>query len=412
MTSKTVADSAPGKTSAVWTSDMTTGSIILSAIPTLSASKTVADSAPGKTSAVWTSDMTTGSIIPSAIPTLLTSKTVADSTPGNTSAVWTSDITTESIIPSAIPTLSASKTVADSAPGNTSAEWTSDMTTGSIIPSAIPTLSARKTVADSTPGNTSAVWTSDMTTESIIPNAIPTLSASKTVADSTPGDTSAVWSSDMTTGSLVSSLTPALAGKTAATPTKLSISTSGIFTHAISSTGSLTYLMSSAAVTTPNSKRILIFGVSLTFGNEDFDEELYNKRSLRFIKKRKEVEDEIKNAYKDTDSFVSVTIIGFRRGSIVCDARLYFDNVSTSDISDLNTTLSEYGASNGFTVSEFVINAPDDDNDDDDEVILGLDWWQIGVIIAGILVFILTITVIVLCVSNYKIYKKSIMVPC
>lgn len=156
--------------------------------------------------------------------------------------------------------------------------------------------------------------------------------------------------------------------------------------------------MSSATVTTSSNKQILILDVSLKVTNKDFDKELYNKNSFQFIEMKNYVEDKITSAYNETDNFLSVTITGFRSGSIVCDGRLYFKNASKSDIPNFNKILSEFGARNGFTVSKFVVNSADDD-EDDDEVILGLDWWQIGIIIAGIVVFILIITVVVLCVS-------------
>ena len=116
---------------------------------------------------------------------------------------------------------------------------------------------------------------------------------------------------------------------------------------------------------------------------------------------KKEVENKIEIAYEGTDNFVYAIITGFRSGSVICDGLLYFKNASESDILSSKETLAKYGSSGGgFTVSKFDFNAGGDDNDDgDDEIILGLDWWQIGVIIAGIVVFILIITVIVLCVS-------------
>ena len=172
----------------------------------------------------------------------------------------------------------------------------------------------------------------------------------------------------------------------------------------ITSTGSLTPPASSAAVTTPRTTQspILIIDVSLKFQNRFFYKELSDKNSLLFIETKKDVENEINIAYNETETFVSAIITGFRDGSLVCDGLLYFKNASKSDIPVLEKTLKKNNG--GFTVSEFDINARDDDKDEsDDEIILGLDWWQIGVIIGGIVVFILIITVIVLCVSIYSI---------
>ena len=166
--------------------------------------------------------------------------------------------------------------------------------------------------------------------------------------------------------------------------------------------------VSSVAFTTPRSEQILILDVSLTFENKEFQEELNDKNSSPFLEMKKEVENKIEIAYKGTNNFVYAIITGFRSGSVICDGRLYFKNASKSDILSSKETLAKYGSSGGgFTVSKFNFNAGGDDNDDgdddnddgDDEIILGLHWWQIGVIITGIVVFILIITVIVLCVS-------------
>lgn len=162
--------------------------------------------------------------------------------------------------------------------------------------------------------------------------------------------------------------------------------------------------VSPVAFTTPRSEQILILDVSLTFKNKEFQEELYDKNSSPFLEMKKEVENKIEIAYQGTDNFIYAIITGFRPGSVICDGRLYFKNASKSDIRSSKETLEKYGSSGGgFTISKFDINAGGDDNDDgDDEIILGLDWWQIGVIIAGIVAFILIITVIVLCVSIYS----------
>ena len=194
---------------------------------------------------------------------------------------------------------------------------------------------------------------------------------------------------------------------------------------AVNPSTAVSSVVSSVAFSTPRSEQIVILDVSLTFKNKDFMEELYDKNSSPFLEMKKEVENKIEIAYKGIDNFVYAFITGFRPGSVICDGRLYFKNDSKSDILSSEKTLAKYGSSGGgFTVSKFDINAGDDDNNDgDDEIILGLDWWQIGVIIAGIVVFILIITVIVLCVSinstghltnelhsnNYELYYAACM---
>ena len=159
-----------------------------------------------------------------------------------------------------------------------------------------------------------------------------------------------------------------------------------------------------STVTTPRNVEPLVIEVSLKFGKWVFHEDLNNQESLRFLETKKEVEGIITSAYKDTDNFISVTITGFRHGSIVSDGRLYFENSSDNDIAGFNKTLSDYGKNYGnFTVSNLkrpIDNGDnDDDDDDDDDVILGLNWWQIGLIIAAFVALVLLITVIVLCVS-------------
>ena len=152
----------------------------------------------------------------------------------------------------------------------------------------------------------------------------------------------------------------------------------------------------------------LILNVILKF-NEMFHYDLYNRSSTKFIEMKNEVETEIENAYNKITSFLSVTIIGFRAGSIVCDSRLLFSNSSDQNVSSLKTILTEYAKRSGkFEVSKFE-NADDsgkdgDDGDDcddgdDDDVILGLNWWQVGLVIAGVVIFALLIAIIVLCVS-------------
>jgi hypothetical protein len=173
---------------------------------------------------------------------------------------------------------------------------------------------------------------------------------------------------------------------------------------------STTQPMSSKAATTPTTTEPLIIEVSLTFVNRTFHEDLLNKQSLKFLEMKQEVELQIKIAYMNTKGFISVTISDFRRGSIVSVGRLYFANSSNKDVLQLKKTLSDYGTTTGeFTVSEFdeATGDDDDDDDDDDGVLFGLDWWQIGIIIAGVVVFILLITVVVLCVSIF-----IINVPC
>jgi hypothetical protein len=162
--------------------------------------------------------------------------------------------------------------------------------------------------------------------------------------------------------------------------------------------------ISSKVAPTPRTKEALTIEISLTFVNRKFHEDLFNKGSLIFLEMKQEVELKIKIAYSNTKGFISVTISGFRPGSIVSEGRLYFANSSNKDVSLLKKTLSDYGTgSGGFMVSGFEEAAGDGDDDDDDEVILGLNWWQIGVIISGVVVFILLVTVVVLCVSVYII---------
>jgi hypothetical protein len=163
---------------------------------------------------------------------------------------------------------------------------------------------------------------------------------------------------------------------------------------------STTQPMSSKAATTPRTKEILIIDVSLTFANRIFHEDLFNKQSLKFLQMKQDVEMQINIAYNiNTPGFISVTITGFRPGSIVSEGRLYFANSSNNDVTLLEKTLSDYGTATGeFEVSEFDEAANDRDDDNDE-----LDWWQIGVIIAGVVVFFLLLTVIVLCVSIYII---------
>ena len=150
----------------------------------------------------------------------------------------------------------------------------------------------------------------------------------------------------------------------------------------------------------------LILNVILKF-NETFHYDLYNQSSTKFIEMKNEVETEIENAYNKITSFLSVTIVGFRAGSIVCDSRLLFSNLSNQNVSSLKTILTEYAKQSGkFQVSKFE-NADDsgkdgDDGDDcvdGDDVILGLNWWQVGLVIAGVVIFVLLIAIIVLCVS-------------
>jgi hypothetical protein len=135
---------------------------------------------------------------------------------------------------------------------------------------------------------------------------------------------------------------------------------------------------------------------------KEFHPDLYNKKSLKFFELEIEVKNEIILAYKETEKLISVTILGFRPGSIICDSRLYFENSTKQDTPSLKETLLEYGKNTSkFEVSNFEEVAGNNDDDDDDDIILGLDWWQIGLVIAGVVIFILLITVIVLCVSVY-----------
>ena len=80
----------------------------------------------------------------------------------------------------------------------------------------------------------------------------------------------------------------------------------------------------------------------------------------------------------------------------------YFNSSINSNISTLKQTLDDYGASSKkFNLLELKEkDGGDGADEDDDDVILGLTWWQIGVIIAGIVAFILLIAVICLCVST------------
>ena len=149
---------------------------------------------------------------------------------------------------------------------------------------------------------------------------------------------------------------------------------------------------------------VLIIQASLSFTEESFDNELKNEHSLKFITMKNRVVENIKTAYKKTGKLLSVAIISFKPGSIVCVARLYFRNSTSSDLPNLKNILEKYGKSTRkFEVSAFKSydGSDIDDKDDNDEVILGLNWWQIGVVLAGIVVFILLIIIIVLCVSIF-----------
>jgi hypothetical protein len=170
-------------------------------------------------------------------------------------------------------------------------------------------------------------------------------------------------------------------------------------------------------VPTPSSRNPLVLDVTLKLKNEVFHDDLYNKESLRFLQMKNEVEMEVEIAYEKTKNFLSVTITGFRPGSIVCEGRLYFANATDQDVQNLRETLSDYGTNNkSFEVSKFENAADDgdDDNDDvgdDNEVVLGLNLLQIGAIIAGVVVLILVIIIIVLwvsmCIYSKWIYRRE-----
>ena len=113
---------------------------------------------------------------------------------------------------------------------------------------------------------------------------------------------------------------------------------------------------------------------------------------------KNEVEIKIKIAYNKTKTFISVTITGFRPGSIISEGRLFFANSSNEDVPALKETLLNYGTHTGkFQVSKFEEAAAGnevDGNDDD-----GVNWWRIGVIISGVAVVFLLMVTIVLWVS-------------
>ncbi|XP_028407195.1 uncharacterized protein LOC114529581 [Dendronephthya gigantea] len=184
------------------------------------------------------------------------------------------------------------------------------------------------------------------------------------------------------------------------------INTSGISSKHVSLSITPSQPMSSITGTTKTSKKSLVLEVSLKY-NGKFDNKLYDRQSSQFKNMMVKVKEDITKAYRPINVNVSVFIIAFKPGSIVCDVLLVFQNSTRGDIPYFKQTLEKYGDTRGFEVSELKSYNNDDDNGDDDEVILGLDWWQIGVIIAGIVAFILLITIIVLCCKISRIQKKS-----
>ena len=178
------------------------------------------------------------------------------------------------------------------------------------------------------------------------------------------------------------------------------INSGSISSQDISFISTLSQPMSSMAGTTESNQKLLVLEASLTYTEKVFDVELYHRQSSKFLKMKNDVEKDIKTAYNQSNTLLSVTVIAFKPGSIVCDALLYFQNSTSGDISYFKQILMTYGINTGkFKVSEFKSYTENDEDDDDDEVIFGLDWWQIGLIIAGVVAFILLITIIALCVS-------------
>ncbi|XP_028407201.1 uncharacterized protein LOC114529586 [Dendronephthya gigantea] len=187
----------------------------------------------------------------------------------------------------------------------------------------------------------------------------------------------------------------------------VNVSTSSTFYSKGNSTRAIPTQASSTVITTPK-KEVLVIEASLNYTNESFHVDLNDKQSLEFLTMKKRVVKDVETAYRASGNLLSVAIIKFKPGSIVCVARLYFQNSKSADLRKLKNILDDYGTNTSqFKVLAFESYNEIDEEDDDDDVILGLNWWQIGVIIAGIVVFILIIIIIVLCCKISRNKKKK-----
>ena len=237
----------------------------------------------------------------------------------------------------------------------------------------------------------------------------PTLATSNYISSLTGTSTSAstIFETTKTFVSLtLSSRTTGYFAK----PTEISTSASTTlvtttFLRNLTSTTAFRLSPSSEIPPTKEEREPLIIAFAIILLEETFTGNLENEESLAYSRMQSNVLTLIKTAYQNNSEFVSVSVLGFYQDeeteNVRCDGRVYF-NSSVSSITELRRILSTYAEKNDFSVVKFQKTSKPSKNDDDDSVILGLNWWQIGVIIAGLITLFLLIAMLVLYVSTTK----------
>ncbi|XP_038130583.1 mucin-5AC-like isoform X9 [Cyprinodon tularosa] len=210
----------------------------------------------------------------------------------------------------------------------------------------------------STSGGTSATQTSTQPGTTAVTTGSTSGETSATQTSTQPGTTAVTTGS--TSGGTSATQTSTQPGTTAVTTGSTSGETSAKQTSTQPGTTASTTTTTTAAPTTtttrrppppPEPKIELQFSVQ-----ETFSEDLKDETSPRFIELKGEVTKGLDKTYRDQfgDEFNRTEVRGFRQGSIIVDAELIFNNITTlPNTSDVTETLKNATTSNAFN---FTVN--------------------------------------------------------
>ncbi|XP_026174851.1 uncharacterized threonine-rich GPI-anchored glycoprotein PJ4664.02-like [Mastacembelus armatus] len=339
VTTATTTSPTTTVTTATTTSPTTTVTTATSTNPTMRVTTaTTTNPTMTVTTATTTSPTTTVTTATSTNPTMtVTAATTTISTSTTSAATTTMPTTTTSVATTTIPTTTTSAATTTIPTTTTNAATTTiPTTTTSAATTTIPTTTtsaATTTIPTTTTTNiptttTSAATTAiPTTTTSAATTAIPTTTTTTIPTTTTSAATTAIPTTTVTTAMSTIPTTTRNTTMTTMAPTTIPTST--------------TRRTATSILSTPP-RPPTAFGVemSVTLGIE-FTAELNDATSPRYKELKSKIYPVLENQYRRITGFISVSINGFRKGSVITDFVVETTQVNSNEIAEANQKLPE-----------------------------------------------------------------------